>query len=356
MGQHVGRGGCCQVVPPYLLERLVRNGDAAERQGAAQALQTSEAVRALRARRATAPAAGRGTRRRQVVATALRRTIHDAEHREELGGPVVRDEGDDASGDVAADEAYDGLGATHRFLDEALGRSSIDDAGMALVGHVHFGRDYDNAFWDGENMVFGDGDGATFNRFTVAVDVIAHELAHGIIEIEARLDYRDQPGALNESVADVFGAMVKQHARGQSAAEADWLVGQGLFTEAVDGMALRSMAAPGTAYDDEKLGKDPQPAHMDDFVRTRADNGGVHINSGIPNKAFHLLATDLGGASWERAGVIWYEALRSPSLRRTAGFLAFARVTHAVAAERFDGEVAGAVADAWRQVGITVAT
>jgi len=218
---------------------------------------------------------------------------------------------------------------------------------------VHFGRDYDNAFWDGEQMVFGDGDGVVFNRFTIAVDVIGHELAHGVTEVEAGLVYRDQPGALNESVSDCFGSMVKQRVLGQTAAEADWLIGAGLLAEGVNGRALRSMAAPGTAYDDERLGgRDPQPAHMDDFVRTAEDDGGVHINSGIPNRAFHLAATALGGHAWERAGAVWYATLRDPSLTTTADFATFAALTVRTAGARFDAGVAAAVRDAWTEVGV----
>ena len=171
---------------------------------------------------------------------------------------------------------------------------------------MHYGRGYDNAFWDGTQMVFGDGDGTVFNRFTIAVDVIGHELTHGVTEHTAALVYQGQSGALNESISDVFGSLVKQQALGQDAAAADWLIGAGLFTAQVKGVALRSMKAPGTAYDDPQLGKDPQPATMADYVETTDDNGGVHLNSGIPNHAFYLAATAIGGHAWEvrRAGLV----------------------------------------------------
>ena len=218
--------------------------------------------------------------------------------------------------DVAVNEAYDGLGATYDFFSKAYGRDSIDDAGLALDASVHFGKDYDNAFWDGKQMVFGDGDGVYFNRFTVSLDVIGHELTHGVTEDEAGLIYSNQSGALNESISDVFGVLVKQYALKQKAADADWLIGATLLTKKVKGVALRSMKAPGTAYDDPVLGKDPQPAHMKGYVQTMEDNGGVHINSGIPNNAFYRLAVALGGFAWEKAGRIWYEALRDPRLRQ----------------------------------------
>src|SRR5699024_10236148 len=115
-------------------------------------------------------------------------------------------------------------------------------------------------------------------------------------------------------------------ALGQTAADASWLIGAGIFTDAVQGKALRSMLEPGTAYDDDELGKDPQPAHMTGFVQTTEDNGGVHINSGIPNRAFALTARALGGNAWERAGTVWYRALTG-GLSSTATFREFADAT-----------------------------
>jgi hypothetical protein len=205
------------------------------------------------------------------------RTIRDAGHAQRLDGPVLRHEGGRAAGDQAADEAYEGLGATWELYARVYDRNSIDDHGLPLEGVVHFERDYDNAFWDGHRMVFGDGDGTLFNRFTIAVDVIGHELTHGVTGAALGLKYLGQAGALNESISDVFGALVKQYRHHETAEKADWLIGAGLLRPSVHGVALRSMKAPGTAYDDPVLGKDPQPAHMDDFVHTTADNGGVHL-------------------------------------------------------------------------------
>jgi Zn-dependent metalloprotease len=202
-------------------------------------------------------------------------------------------------------------------------------------------------------MVFGDGDGVLFGDFTGCMDVIGHELTHGVVQYSADLVYQGQSGALNESVADVFGSLVKQYALGQRAADADWLIGAGLFGPGVRGTALRSLKAPGTAYDDPRLGRDPQPGVMEDYVETDKDDGGVHINSGIPNRAFQLLAVALGGAAWERAGRIWYDTLTGGTLRRDAGFAEFARATADAARARFgDGPVPEAVADAWKQVGL----
>jgi Zn-dependent metalloprotease len=291
-----------------------------------------------------------------IGAEGLDRVISDAQYTQELPGVLVRAEGDPETDDPAADEAYDGLGATYDLFAEAFDRDSIDGAGMSLLGTVHYDEDYDNAFWDGVQMVFGDGDGELFNRFTVAVDVIGHELMHGVTEQEAGLIYWQQSGALNESLSDAFGSMVKQFVASEKAEDADWLIGEGLFTDQVQGVALRSMAAPGTAYDDPVLGKDPQPGHMSDYVVTSADNGGVHINSGIPNHAFYLTATTLQGYSWERAGLIWYEALLSPRMTSRMGFRGFARLTASTARRLYgaDSEEALAVRNAWSAVGIDV--
>ncbi|HWO50144.1 MAG TPA: protealysin inhibitor emfourin, partial [Ornithinibacter sp.] len=168
------------------------------------------------------------------------------------------------------------------------------------------------------------------------------------------LNYQDQSGALNESVSDVFGVLVKQRLLGQSADQADWLIGAELLAPGVNGVALRSMAAPGTAYDDPRLGKDPQPAHMSGYVDTTDDNGGVHINSGIPNKAFHVLATTLGGNAWEVAGQVWVDTITG-DIRADCDFATFARLTVAAATARHgaDSEVVTAVRAGWDAVGVT---
>src|SRR5262249_39066736 len=149
-------------------------------------------------------------------------------------------------------EAFKGLMATYALYWEVFKRNSIDDHGLPLIGSVHYGVKYDNAFWNGQQMVFGDGDGEIFQRFTISIDIIGHELTHGVTGDTANLDYQGQSGALNESVSDVFGSMVKQYSANpkQTYDKADWLIGEGIFMPSVHGKALRSMSAPGTAYDD----------------------------------------------------------------------------------------------------------
>ena len=344
------------VLPPHILRSIAEKGTAHQRSLALRTMATDNTFRALRAGAVgKAPVA-----RRRVSALAMegekQRTIYDAHHTETLPGDVVRLEGSNPAGAPAVDEAYDGLGATFDLYWDIYDRHSIDDEGMPLDATVHFGDAYNNAFWNGERMVFGDGDGELFNRFTIAVDIIAHELAHGVTEDEAQLVYYFQPGALNESLSDVFGSLVKQRVLNQTAAQADWLIGAGLFTANIQGVALRSMKDPGTAYNDPLLGKDPQPGHMKDFKRTYEDNGGVHINSGIPNHAFYFVASQLGGYAWEKAGRIWYETLRDSRLRAYNGFKRFARLTVANAGRLFGvGSVEQqAVRNGWAQVGIVI--
>jgi Zn-dependent metalloprotease len=335
------------IIPIHILQSIILYGDKQQQAAAWSTLTASEQFRGeRRTMTALAPLANTAT-------GTKRRTIYDAKHGYNLPGRLVRGEKDPKSKDLAVNEAYEGSGATYDFYFRVFGRRSIDARGFRLDSSVHYGQNYDNAFWNGRQMVYGDGDGEIFHRFTVALEVIAHELTHGVIQCEANLDYRNQPGALNESIADVFGSLAKQYRRKQSVKEADWLIGNGLFMPGVQAKAIRSLKEPGTAYDDPLLGKDPQPAHMRDYVQTVEDSGGVHINSGIPNRAFYELAVRLGGYAWEKAGKIWYQAV-CEKLRPHSNFADAVRLTVQVA-----GEIHGvnsleqkAVREAWSTVGL----
>jgi Zn-dependent metalloprotease len=339
------RCSICCILPPHIVENVVRNGNEDTRNWAFQTLRTSEQLRGKRE--------AIGAFNFSTPAGVKRRTIYDAKNREELPGTYVRGESDPPSTDVAVNEAFDGSGATYDFFHQLFQRNSIDNRGMRLDSTVHFDRQYDNAFWDGNQMVYGDGDGQLFNRFTISLDVIAHELTHGITQYEAALAYRGQSGALNESFSDVFGVLVKQWSKKQTVEQADWLIGQGLLTDRVKGIALRSMKEPGTAYNDPVLGKDPQPGHIKTIYRGSADNGGVHINSGIPNRAFYLAAMEIGGYAWEKTGKIWYVAL-TDRLRSRSTFAQAANITIAVAGELYGpgGKEQAAVRKAWQTVGV----
>jgi Thermolysin metallopeptidase, alpha-helical domain/Thermolysin metallopeptidase, catalytic domain len=342
----------CHVIPPYMLEAIARNGTEAMRQMALRTLGQDRQLRAMRTTQLQSRIPRAGTQ--EAVAPNKNRLIYNANNLTVLPGTLVLSEGQGTSSDVSVDEAYKGFGATFDLFWDAYKRNSIDANGMDMVATVHYDYNYNNAFWDGSQMVFGDGDGTIFNRFTIAIDIMGHELAHGVTQYTSGLEYHDQPGALNESVSDVFGSLVKQRSLNQTADQADWLIGAGLLAAGISGVALRSMKAPGTAYDDYLLGKDPQPDHMDRYVNTTDDNGGVHINSGIPNKAFYLAAVAIGGYAWETAGNIWYQTLIDPRLTATAQFQDFANLTVDNAGKFYDESIRAKVAKAWQDVGVKV--
>jgi len=350
---------CC-IAPPDLLAAVAERGDAEDRRAALRALAASAALRARRATlaRLLRQLGADGDVLGVASRAGGRRTVYDVGHGgdSDLPGKKVRGEGDPPVADTAVDEAYDGAGLTYRFYKEVYDRDSVDGQGMELVSSVHYGTDFDNAFWNGSQMVYGDGSGRIFTRggLTKDVDVIAHELTHGVTQMTAGLDYAKQPGALNESFSDVFGSLVKQHHLGQTADEADWLIGEGILGSALHGQALRSMKAPGTANDlDRQAGSMSGYADLPDDNDPSHDNGGVHINSGIPNRAFYLAATAIGGPAWEHAGRIWYVTL-TEHLEPTSDFRAAADATITVAGELFGaaGHEHQAVSAAWKAVGV----
>jgi Thermolysin metallopeptidase, alpha-helical domain/Thermolysin metallopeptidase, catalytic domain len=338
----------CMFVPPYLLKRIALW--AGTRQASDSGRETLQVDDRLRTRRESRPP--------EMAAPPLpgsrTRVVHTANNSETLPGEVVRSDGDPPVGDLAVDEAFDSSGQVLELFESQFGRRSIDGRGGTVSITVHYGRDYDNAFWDGTQLVFGDGDGEIFQRFTKPMDVMAHEFTHGVMQFTVGLAYQDQPGALNESISDVFASMAKQRALGQTAAEADWLIGEGLFMPGINAKALRSMKEPGTAYDDPQIGRDLQVGAMADYVHTDDDSGGVHINSGIPNRAFALAALEIGGASWEKAGQVWYDTLLHGGLSPQASFASFAFATVSSARRVFtnDPMVAEKVRAAWVEVGL----
>ncbi len=345
------------IIPPHMLREIAQNGSPAQRTAAVQTLRLTGQFRGQRMAMESIPTAKAGL---MEAAAGKQRSVYDAQCGTTLPGQLVRSEGDAPSADPAVNEAYDGAGATYDLYQQVYNRNSIDDKNMPLDSTVHYQKGYDNAFWNGSQMVYGDGDEdlpvdqRLFNRFTIAIDVIGHELTHGVTQYEANLYYWEQSGALNESFSDVFGSLVKQRQLNQTADQADWIIGQGLLTSNVNGVGIRSMKAPGTAYDDPVLGKDPQPAHMKDYQNTTYDNGGVHINSGIPNHAFYLAAVEIGGYAWEKAGQIWYVTLRD-KLQEKANFLDTALATIQTAGELYGSgsPEQQAVRKAWEGMGVS---
>ncbi|HEX5346448.1 MAG TPA: M4 family metallopeptidase [Pseudonocardiaceae bacterium] len=295
-------GHVCFYVPPHINDHIARVADkAAGRSSAAQ--RTTLASRVLRERRRETHHAALATLTSPAPGKADRQ-IYDDLHQWNVNVDLIRGEGDSPVAGQNANLAYDYLGATREFYKEVLGRNSLDNAGLTIVGNVNFGVDYNNAFFDGAEMVFGNGDNVIFKDFTNDVDVTGHELTHGVTQYTAGLEYHDQPGALNEATSDIMGVCVEQYAGGLDAGTFNWLIGEDVMADDLFGEAIRSMAHPGTAYDNPQMGKDPQADSMAGYV----DGGDPHVNSGIINRVFYLIATDLGSMP---AAKLWYATLQN---------------------------------------------
>ena len=317
MGCHHHRHPIQCIIPPHMLDSMKENGDEDVQKAIEEIELYSDELRSQRHDTTDDMAWGFVEGLFAVEGgvfagpqIGLNRRVYNAEESTDLQKTLARSEGEDPHSDDAVNEAYDGAGATYNFFKESYNRDSLDNKGLPLVSSVHVRRKYNNAFWNGSQMAYGDGDGRIFTRFTQSLTVIGHELSHGVVQFSGGLTYRGQSGALNEHIADVFGVLTHQHKHNQQAKASDWLVGKEILAKGIKGDALRSMKSPGSAYNDPLLGKDPQPKHMEQYVNTSRDNGGVHINSGIPNHAFFLLCMELGGYAWQVPGTIWYNALQ----------------------------------------------
>ncbi|UBX49172.1 M4 family metallopeptidase [Providencia alcalifaciens] len=269
---------------------------------------------------------------------------------------VIMREEDKVAPTVPAHRVFDAIGLIRSFLKEKLNIDQMFGCDADINAVIHYDKNYSNAFWNSQAIFFGDGDGTVFGPFYNDIDIIAHELAHGYISSQADFNYVNQSGALNESVADVLGMMTKQYVQKQTVQQSNWLLGENLFIDKKKGPALRSMKEPGTAYYFTKSNNDPQVGHMQQYrdLPRYVDNGGVHINSGIPNKAFYLLATRLGGYSWEVAGKIWVAAVSDPNVSNTATFIEFAQATIRSAKNLFGDQIELATRQSWLDVGLRV--
>jgi Zn-dependent metalloprotease len=335
------RSICC-IIPPDLLYRVIREGKTEEEKD--RAIRTLEISESLRTQRAVLSKIG-GLR--LVGPPEKRRIIYDANHGEDifsLPGTLRRDEGDDIeTGDSDVDNSYLNSGKVYDFYKDAFMRNSIDDGSLALQSSVHFGTDFDNAVWTGNQMVFGDGSGVIFKKGSLtSLTVMAHELTHGVTDNEANLVYRGQPGALNEHMSDVFAIMCDQWVNHETAETSDWLIGRGILVG--DGRALRSLKEPGTAHPLDK-----QINHMNNYHTGMR----IHYSSGIPNKAFYVTCEKIGGFSWEKAGKIWYLTLRD-RLHEYSKFQDAADLTFEVAGSLFgeESDEQKAVSLGWKSVGI----
>ncbi len=254
------------------------------------------------------------------------RTIHDANETSDVPGEQVRENGDGPTGDEEVDAAHDNFGRIYDYYMQMFGRDSYDDAGAPLIATVDYRRDpdepYRNAYWDPERrqMVFGDG-------YAAPLDVTAHEVTHALTERTAGLVYEGESGALNESISDIFGSNLDPD---------DWEMGEDL----PDG-AIRDMAHP-ERFDD--------PGHVDDYVDTSADHGGVHTNSGIPNRAYVNMVESIGRDASAR---IVYDAV-TQHLDAHSGFEDFRTACLQAAEDRYgaDSPEYRGVDESFRAVGL----
>jgi Zn-dependent metalloprotease len=345
--------GCvCFAIPPKMFRKLLEHGEGAQ---ADRHMKHSGQLRSLRYEAHYQPPATLARARK------LRRSVYDVAGGDTLPGRLVRTEDGKQARDAAANQAFDNAGVALAFWREVFGRNSVDGKGMPVVSTVHYGTGFQNAMWNGRQMVYGDGD-ATIGGFTEALDIIAHELSHGVTQHiipgglgvariplkerefkEQKYTLKGQAGALNESFSDVFASMVKQWHRKQTVDQADWLIGENIHAPML-GRAIRSLKSPGN----RKL-----TWSGDDQIKSFADwheECDAHDASGIANHAFYSVATKLGGHSWEKAGPIWFEAY--DRLHAKATFREAAESTLAVAAERYgpNSAEAKAVKAGWRKV------
>jgi len=266
-------------------------------------------------------------------------------------------------GQPAGVDAHYYANVTDDFYLQVFGRNSLDDNGMQLISSAHFGRNYNNAFWDGAQMTYGDGDQRNFIEFSGGLDVVSHEMTHGVTEFTSNLIYENESGALNEAFSDMMGSTTEFFAETgglDPTVEPDWLIGEdiSIFADAEPG--IRNMADPM---------EDNDPDHYSELIITTADNGGVHSNSGIPNHAYELLVNGGANAGCDAVGsndhthtadcdvivdgvgvAVARQAfyLGFTSLQETANMCDARNATVAAASGRYRGDVS----DAWAAVGV----
>jgi Zn-dependent metalloprotease len=331
---------CCHIIPDIVIKQLKKEGYDVP------TTQSGKEIENFRTERASFMTSERSLM--AVSANNGQRLVYDSQNQAKKKLKLVRKDGDKPLTDVDVNAAYDNAGIVKAYFKEVLAWDSVDGEALDIICNVHYLTRYNNAFWDGEQMTFGDGDGVNFTGFARSLDVTGHELAHGVVQYVSGLVYKGQSGALNEHYADVFGSAVKQWHLKQDAKTADWLIGDTCMIGSFKGKAIRSMKAPA----DTTIVMMAQPDSMDKIYKGTSDNGGVHINSGIPNKAFYLASLDIGT---QVAAVIWFDALKN--LRPTAKFSNFykALVTSAtkmITDKKAPASALGSINKAFKIVGI----
>ncbi|QRO02594.1 M4 family metallopeptidase [Archangium violaceum] len=287
------------------------------------------------------------------IHTALNRKLYDGKTLSTLPGTLTRSEGEAAVADTVVNTNYDHLGTVYSCYSTLFARDSINNAGATLISTVHHRVKYVNAFWDGTQMVYGDGDNVTATNLANSLDVTAHELTHAVTDNESDLIYSGESGGLNESMSDIFGAVCEWYGDGKVVSDRTWLIGDDVWTPATPGDALRYMANP--TQDGDSL----------DYYPDYASGVDVHYSSGISNLAFYLLSQGgthpkgkttqaVAGIGIEKAARIFYKA--NADIMTPSTTFEQAKVATEQAAQQlgYDAATIASVSNAWKAVGVGV--
>lgn len=339
----------CFIVPKDVLERVAsdKKFDAATRKSASDSAKLSDALRSVREQYGLITSLGQMAGAHLVeLAASPQVTAYDCKHTQTLPGSPLKSP--KTSKDTSVARCVKETGSVAKFYQSAFGRNSIDNAGMTMMSSVHYGSNYNNAMWNGQQMVYGDGDNKIFVDFTKGNDVIGHELTHGVTQHSLQLAYTGDAGGLNESISDCFGSMFRQWEAGQDVNAADWLIGSdimGAVAKAKGYKCLRNMANPA-----DKSALAPQPA----LYAQITPGMDPHYSSGPPNLAFYTACKTLGGKSWEQVGQVWYTVLTTSGAQPHITIPKFAARCRQVAAQLYPKQpaVAAAVDAGWKKIGV----
>jgi len=289
-----------------------------------------------------------------TIHEALNRKLHDGGTKDILPGPAARTEGQAPHPDAVVNTNYDHLGTVYNCYKELFGRDSFDNAGAVLISTVHHKVNYVNAFWNGTQMVYGDGNGVDASNLANSLDVTAHELTHAVTDKESDLIYSGESGGLNESMSDIFGAVCEWYGDGKGdVSPRHWLVGDDVWTPSIPNDALRYMNSP--TLDGDSL----------DYYPSYSTGTDVHYSSGISNLAFYLLSQGgthprgkttqaVAGIGIEKAARIFYKA-NADLLVPTSNFEAAKTATEQAATQLgYDAATIASVTNAWKAVGVGV--
>ncbi len=339
----------CFIVPKSVLERFANDKSLPPdvRRASFESSLLSDLLRQTRVQHGALISASRTiAAQSEELATQAESVAFDCHHTHSLPGKSVANPG--SSSDPSVKRAYAQALKVAEFYEAAFKRNSVDNAGATLVSSVHYGRNYNNAMWNGTQMVYGDGDNKIFTDFTGGNDVIGHELTHGVTQHTLQLGYSDDAGGLNESLSDCFGSMFRQWEGKQTSQTADWLIGSdiiGPLAKEKNVTCLRNMANPAdphalaaqpTKYSQLSPGMDP------------------HFTSGPPNLAFCTACKGVPGNSWETVGLVWYHVMMTAGPHPTMTMKDFAGRTRQAAIQLFEKkpDVAKSVDAGWKTIGL----